>query len=65
MANASYLREWARRCRALAELTTDREVSYQLQVWAVEFDQDADAASVELGQSEAPLGSPSNPKPPR
>ena len=56
MADVSYLGKWARRCRALAELTMDRDVSYQLQAWAIEFDQDADAASVERGQSEAPSG---------
>ena len=56
MADVSYLGKWARRCRALAELTTDHDVSYQLQAWAIEFDQDADAASAELGQSEVPSG---------
>jgi hypothetical protein len=44
MADANYLRERARRCRALAHVTTDPEVIYQLQVWAMEFDRDAEAA---------------------
>ena len=42
MVDASYLRERAQRCRALAQIAGEPEVIYQLQVWAAEFDQDAD-----------------------
>ena len=44
MVDANYFREWAQRCRALAQITTKPEVMYQLQVWAMEFDRDADEA---------------------
>ena len=44
MADANYLRERARRCRALSQIAADPEVIHQLQVWATEFDQDAEAA---------------------
>jgi hypothetical protein len=44
MADANYFREWARRCRALARIASQPEVMYQLQVWAMDFDQDADDA---------------------
>jgi hypothetical protein len=44
LADANYLRERAQRCRALAQITTDPEVIRQLQIWAMEFDGDAEAA---------------------
>lgn len=44
MTDPNYFREWARRCRALAQITSQPEVMYQLQVWATEFDRDADKA---------------------
>jgi len=44
MADANYFREWAQRCRALAQIATQPEVMYQLQVWAMDFDRDADQA---------------------
>jgi hypothetical protein len=46
----------ARRCRALSQRATDPELIYQLQVWAVEFDRDADEAerrAVERGEPDA------------
>ena len=41
MADANYFREWAQRCRALAQIASRPEVIYQLQVWAMDFDRDA------------------------
>jgi hypothetical protein len=42
MIDASYPREWARRCQSLSQAGTAQEMSYQLRVWAVEFERDAD-----------------------
>ena len=42
MHDANYFREWAQRCHALSQIATQPEVIYQLQVWAMEFDRDAD-----------------------
>ena len=44
MAGANYFREWAQGCRALAQIASQPEVMYQLQVWAIELDRDADQA---------------------
>ena len=44
MADVNYFREWAQRCRALAQIASQPEVMYQLQVWAIELDRDADQA---------------------
>ena len=44
MTDANYFREWAQRCRALAQIASQPEVMYQLQVWALELDRDADEA---------------------
>jgi hypothetical protein len=52
MADANYLRERARRCRALSQIATDPEVIRQLQVWAIEFDLGAEAA--EQGRRRGP-----------
>ena len=57
MADINYFREWARRCRALAQIATQPEVMYQLQVWALEFDRDAD-------QAESLAVKPEDPNPP-
>jgi hypothetical protein len=54
MADASYFREWAQRCRALAQVASDPEVIYQLQVWAMEFDRDADEAERRSREREEP-----------
>jgi len=57
MADVNYFREWARRCRALALIATQPEVMYQLQVWAMDFDRDAD-------QAESLAVGPEDPNPP-
>jgi hypothetical protein len=44
MPNASYFRELARRCCALAKVTIEPEVKEQLRLWAVEFADQADEA---------------------
>ena len=44
MPDASYFRELARRCCALAKVATEAEVKEQLQLWAVEFADQADEA---------------------
>ena len=44
MADINYFREWAQRCRALAQIASQPEVMYQLQVWPRFFDRDADQA---------------------
>jgi hypothetical protein len=54
MADVNYFREWARRCRALAQIATQSEVMYQLQVWATEFDRDADQAEALAAERESP-----------
>jgi len=54
MADVNYLREWARRCRALAQIASQPEVMYQLQVWAMEFDRDADQAEALAAKREDP-----------
>jgi hypothetical protein len=54
---ANYFREWAQRCRALSQIATNPQVAYQLQVWAIEFDRDADEEerhAVEQKEPEAP-----------
>jgi hypothetical protein len=50
MADASYLRERAQRCRTLAQVASDPEVIHQLQVWAVELERDADELERAGGQ---------------
>jgi hypothetical protein len=57
MIDAKYLRQWARRCYSLAQVTTDPEVRYQLQAWATEFERDAN--ELERGGSER--GGPGDP----
>lgn len=57
MADTSYFREWARRCRALAQIASQPEVMYQLQVWAVQFDRDADQAESRAVEPEDPTAS--------
>jgi hypothetical protein len=54
MADVNYLREWAQRCRALAQIASQAEVTYQLQVWATEFDRDADLAEALAAERESP-----------
>jgi hypothetical protein len=55
MIDASYLREWAGRCQSLAQAATAQEMSCQLQVWAVEFERDADELEWRLkGEKPAP-----------
>ena len=54
MTDASYFREWAQRCRALAQIAFQPEVMYQLQVWAMEFDRDADQAEGRAFEPEDP-----------
>jgi hypothetical protein len=54
MADVDYLREWAQRCRALAQIASQAEVRYQLQVWATEFDRDADQAEAVAAERESP-----------
>ena len=44
MPNASYFRELARRCCALAKVAAEPEVEEQLRLWAVEFADQADEA---------------------
>ena len=50
MLDRNYLRQWARRCHSLAQVTTDPKVRYQLQDWAREFDRDA--GELERGDSD-------------
>ena len=57
MLDANYLRQWARRCHSLAQVTTDPKVRYQLQDWAMEFDRDAD----ELERGDSERGGPGDP----
>ena len=45
MADATYFRELARRCCALARAATEPELKEQLQLWAVEFADQADEAA--------------------
>ena len=52
MVDTSYFRQLARRCRALAQITSQTEVMYQLQVWAIELDRDADEAE---GRADEPV----------
>ena len=54
MADVNYLREWAQRCRALAQIAPQPEVMYQLQVWAMVFDRDADQAEALAAEREDP-----------
>jgi hypothetical protein len=54
MIDANYCREWARRCCALAQIATQPEVMYQLQVWATEFDRDADEAEALAAERKNP-----------
>jgi hypothetical protein len=55
MPDANYLRERAQRCRALSQIATDPAVIYQLQVWAAEFDRDADAAERHAVERKEPV----------
>jgi hypothetical protein len=57
MIDANYLREWARRCHFLAQMGTVQEMSYQLQVWAMEFERDADELERQLN-GERPASPP-------
>ena len=52
MVDTSYFRQMARRCRALAQIASQPEVMYQLQVWAIELDRDADEAE---GRADEPV----------
>ena len=54
MVDANYFREWAQRCCSLAQIATQPEVMYQLQVWAIEFDRDADQAEALAAEREDP-----------
>jgi hypothetical protein len=54
MTHANYLREWARRCRAISQIATQPELIYQLQAWAIEFDRDADEAERHAAEREEP-----------
>ena len=54
MTDANYFREWAQRCRALAQIASQSEVMYQLEVWAMEFDRYADQAEILAVEPEDP-----------
>jgi hypothetical protein len=55
MHDANYFHEWAQRCRALALKATDPEVIYRLQVWAIEFDREADEMERHAAECEETL----------
>ena len=52
MPNPSYLRELARRCRALLEVATEPHTIEQLRLWAVELRDQADAARRFIAEGE-------------
>jgi hypothetical protein len=58
MPDANYLRERAQRCRALSQIATDPAVIYQLQVWAAEFERDADETERRSREREEPDAPP-------
>jgi hypothetical protein len=52
MPDASYFRELARRCWALATVATAAEVKEQLRLWAVEFADQANEAERRAAKGE-------------
>lgn len=51
MSDAEYFRDKARRCRELLRVAIRPEVIEQLGRWAIEFDEEAEAAEAREGRS--------------